>query len=54
MKSDAASVRTEGYVRDAEIEELTRRVMSEQPSAGELARVSARLAAAGWPLEGTS
>lgn len=45
--------RRDGYISDAEIEDLTRRVMSEQPSPDELARVSARLAAAGWPLEGT-
>ena len=43
----------DGYISDAEIEDLTRRVMSEQPSPDDLARVSARLAAAGWPLEGT-
>lgn len=54
LTSESAAVRTDGYVSDAEIEELTRRVMSEQPSGADLARVSARLAAAGWPLEGTS
>ena len=54
LTGDTASVRTESYITDAEIEELTRRVMSEEPGADELARVSARLAAAGWPLEGTT
>jgi hypothetical protein len=50
----AASRRTDSaYISDAEIEELTRRVLSEQPSGEDLTRVSARLAAAGWPLEGT-
>ncbi len=49
-----AAVRTGGFISDAEIEGLTRRVMSERPSDGDLARVSARLAAAGWPLEGTT
>lgn len=49
---DAASP-SDGSISDAEIEELTRRVLSEQPSPADLARVSARLAAAGWPLEGT-
>jgi hypothetical protein len=44
---------SEGYISGAEIEDLTRRVMSEPPSPEEIARVSARLAAAGWPLEGT-
>lgn len=54
LTAGSASVRTEGYISDAEIEELTRRVMSEEPNADDLARVTARLAAAGWPLEGTS
>ena len=54
LTAEDAAVRTEGVISDAEIESLTRRVMSEQPSDGDLARVSARLAAAGWPLEGTS
>jgi Protein of unknown function (DUF3349) len=53
LTAEGAAVRTEGYISDAEIEELTRRVLSEQPGPSDLARVSARLAAAGWPLEGT-
>ena len=40
-------------ITDVEIEQLTRRVISEEPSPEDLSRVSARLAAAGWPLEGT-
>ncbi|MBA8795513.1 hypothetical protein FHX74_003149 [Friedmanniella endophytica] len=42
----------DGVITDVEIEQLTERVLSEQPSPSDLARVSARLAAAGWPLEG--
>jgi Protein of unknown function (DUF3349) len=50
----AAEARSsEAVVTDAEIADLTGRVLSEKPSADDLARVSARLAAAGWPLEGT-
>lgn len=44
---------TDGVITDIEIEELTRRVLEETPSPQDLTRVSARLAAAGWPLEGT-
>lgn len=39
-------------ITDAEIVTLTHRVLSEHPSEADLARVSAKLAAAGWPLEG--
>ncbi len=53
LTSDEGVARPDGYISDAEIEELTHRVMAEPPSPGDLARVSARLAAAGWPLEGT-
>ena len=41
-------------ITDAEIATLTHRVLSERPSESDLSRVSARLAAAGWPLEGES
>lgn len=51
--TNAEQLNGNGVITDAEIEELTHRVMSEKPSPDDLARVSARLAAAGWPLEGT-
>jgi hypothetical protein len=54
LTSREALAASDGVIADSEIEELTRRVLSEQPSSEELTRVSARLAAAGWPLEGTS
>lgn len=54
LTSQEALAASDGVVTDSEIEQLTRRVMSEQPSPEDLTRVSARLAAAGWPLEGTT
>jgi hypothetical protein len=53
LTADGSAAHTDGFVSDAEIEELTRRVLSEEPGPEDLSRVSARLAAAGWPLEGT-
>ncbi len=44
----------DGTISPDEVSTLIRRVTTEQPTPGEIARVSARLAAAGWPLERTS
>ncbi|QDP97019.1 DUF3349 domain-containing protein [Microlunatus elymi] len=41
---------TDGEIGQAEVEELITRVLQEQPSAEDVHRVSARLAAGGWPL----
>lgn len=39
-----------GEISSDEIEELIRRVLSEQPSQADIQRVSAQLTAGGWPL----
>ncbi len=49
-----SSAGTERVITDAEIATLSHRVLSERPGDTDLNRVSARLAAAGWPLEGES
>lgn len=46
----AADVRGEDPITEAEIEALIQRQLDETPSPADVARVSARLAAAGWPL----
>ncbi|HEY9290862.1 MAG TPA: DUF3349 domain-containing protein [Microlunatus sp.] len=40
----------DGEISQAEVEELIARVLQEQPSVEDIHRVSARLAAGGWPL----
>lgn len=47
-----SSAGTDRVITDAEIATLSHRVLSERPGENDLHRVSARLAAAGWPLEG--
>ena len=43
----------DGVISEDEIREMISTVMEDAPSDGDLRRVSSRLAAAGWPLEGT-
>lgn len=52
LTRDGSAGRADGVITDAEIATLSHRVLSERPSDEDLARVSAKLAAAGWPLEG--
>ena len=46
----ALETRGDDPITQAEIEELISRQLSESPSTEDVSRVSARLAAAGWPL----
>jgi hypothetical protein len=46
----ALETRGEGEITQDEIEELIARHLRESPSTEDVSRVSARLAAAGWPL----
>lgn len=43
---------SDGVISQDEVEELISRVVREKPSHDEIRRVSARLAAGGWPLAG--
>jgi Protein of unknown function (DUF3349) len=47
---DALETRGNDPITQDEIEELISRQLRESPSADDVSRVSARLAAAGWPL----
>ncbi|GAB3928313.1 hypothetical protein GCM10011575_12010 [Microlunatus endophyticus] len=42
----------DGVITHDEVEALIQRILSEQPTHDEIRRVSARLAAGGWPLAG--
>ncbi|GAB2576413.1 DUF3349 domain-containing protein [Microlunatus antarcticus] len=48
--SEAQQSRGEDEITQDEIEELIQRHLRESPSSDDVTRVSARLAAAGWPL----
>ena len=52
LTRNGSADRADGVITDAEIATLSHRVLSERPGDDDLARVSAKLAAAGWPLEG--
>lgn len=52
LTKDGSAEGADRVITDAEIATLTHRVLSERPSDQDLARASAKLAAAGWPLEG--
>jgi Protein of unknown function (DUF3349) len=43
----------DGVISDDEIRDMISKVIEDAPSEGDIRKVSARLAAAGWPLEGT-
>jgi Protein of unknown function (DUF3349) len=40
-------------ISEDEIRDMIAKVLEDAPSEGDLRKVSSRLAAAGWPLEGT-
>jgi hypothetical protein len=44
----------DGVITDEEIRDMIAKVIEDAPSEDDLRKVSARLAAAGWPLEGTT
>jgi hypothetical protein len=43
----------DGMISEDEIRDMIAKVLEDAPSEGDLRKVSSRLAAAGWPLEGT-
>ena len=43
----------DGVISDDEIRDMISKVIEDAPSESDLRKVSSRLAAAGWPLEGT-
>jgi hypothetical protein len=43
----------DGVISDEEIRDMITKVIEDAPSESDLRKVSSRLAAAGWPLEGT-
>jgi hypothetical protein len=43
----------DGVISDDEIRDMITKVIEDAPSESDLRKVSSRLAAAGWPLEGT-
>jgi hypothetical protein len=53
LTAENSEARADGVITTDEIEELISRVVKETPSPDEIRRVSAHLAASGWPLTGT-
>lgn len=52
LTADGSSALSDGVISQDEVEELISRVVRENPTHDEIRRVSARLAAGGWPLAG--
>lgn len=53
LTAENSSAMADGVITDEEIREMTARVLEQPPSEEDINKVSARLAAAGWPLHGT-
>jgi hypothetical protein len=54
LTAEQSSALEDGVISDEEIRDMIAKVMEDAPSENDLRKVSARLAAAGWPLEGTT
>lgn len=52
LTADGSPALADGTITQDEVEELISRVLQEQPTHDEIRRVSAHLAAGGWPLAG--
>ncbi|MFT4164800.1 MAG: DUF3349 domain-containing protein [Microlunatus sp.] len=52
LTAENSAALADGVITDEEIREMTARVLEQPPSEEDINKVSARLAAAGWPLQG--
>ena len=52
LTAENSTALADGVITDEEIREMTARVLEQPPSDEDINKVSARLAAAGWPLQG--
>lgn len=53
LTAEHSAALADGVITDEEIRGMTTRVLEQPPSDEDINKVSARLAAAGWPLQGT-
>ena len=53
LTAEQSPALADGVISEDEIRDMITKVMHDAPSESDLRKVSSRLAAAGWPLEGT-
>jgi len=53
LTAEQSPALSDGVISDDEIRDMISKVTHDTPSESDMRKVSSRLAAAGWPLEGT-